>query len=97
MARNGKKKMTVDFAELDVYRKRLDEIGGGATERAFENALKDSQKVVAQNLTAAMAQHNETGKTAKSIIQNSPLNGRETSQVLMLVLTFPTAVYRQFS
>lgn len=73
MARNGKKKMTVDFAELDVYRKRLDEIGGGATERAFENALKDSRKVVAQNLTAAMAQHNETGKTAKSIIQNSPV------------------------
>lgn len=66
-----KNKITVDFSALETYKKKLDEIGGNATERAFESALKASQNVVRQNVTAAMQRHNETGETAGAIIKNS--------------------------
>lgn len=67
----AKNKITVDFSGLETYKKELDEIGGNATKRAFESALKASQNVVRQNVTAVMQRHNETGKTAAAIIKNA--------------------------
>ena len=66
-----KNKMTVDFSGLEIYRKKLESIGGEATNRAFESALKASQNVVRQNVTAAMQKHNDTGQTARAIIKDS--------------------------
>lgn len=66
-----KNKMTVDFSGLELYQKKLASIGGDATKRAFESALKASQNVVRENVTAAMQRHTETGRTAKAIIKNS--------------------------
>lgn len=70
MARN---KLTVDFEGFNVLKKQLDEIGGNATKRAIESALKASQNVVAKNVSAAMSPHNDTGDVSKSIIKNDPV------------------------
>ena len=69
----AKNKITVDFAGYDVIKKQLDALGGDATKRAIESALKASQQVVAENVNAAMQPHNKTGKVKKSIVTNSPV------------------------
>lgn len=66
-----KNRLTVDFSGLEIYQKKLESIGGEATKRAFESALKASQNVVRQNVTAAMRRHEETGQTARAIIKDS--------------------------
>lgn len=66
-----KNKLTVDFSGLEIYRKKLESIGGNATKRAFDSALKASQNVVRQNVTAAMQRHNDSGNTSRAIIKNS--------------------------
>jgi hypothetical protein len=66
-----KNRMTVDFSGLELYQKKLASIDGDATKRAFESALKASQNIVRENVTAAMQRHTETGRTAKAIIKNS--------------------------
>lgn len=68
-----KNKMEIDFEGFDVLKKQLDEIGGNATERAVESALKASQNLVAKNVSAAMQSHNKTGDVAKSIINGTPV------------------------
>lgn len=70
MARN---KMTVDFNGFATLKKQLDALGGDATKRAVESALKASQNIVANNVSAAMQPHNKTGDVAKSIIDGSPV------------------------
>lgn len=70
MARN---KMTVEFNGFVTLKKQLDELGGNATKRAVESALKASQNIVADNVSAAMQSHNKTGDVAKSIIDGSPV------------------------
>lgn len=66
-----KNRLTVDFSGLEMYQKKLESIGGNATKQAFESALKASQNVVRQNVTAAMQRHEETGQTSRSIIKDS--------------------------
>lgn len=66
-------KLTIDFDAFDVYQKKLDELGGNATKRAVESALKASQNVVAKKVSAAMSPHNDTGEVSRAIIKNNPV------------------------
>lgn len=61
----------VDFNTFDILKKRLDTIGGGATERAIESALKASRNIVTTQVSAAMTPHNQTGDTKDAIVRNS--------------------------
>lgn len=67
----AKNKITLDFPGYEVLKKQLDELGGSATIRAVDSSLKASQQVVAEQVTAAMQPHNNTGKTKSSIVINS--------------------------
>ena len=71
MARN---RMTIQFDGLDIYRRKLDQLGGGqAVKQAFDEALEDTQKLIADKVSAAMSAHNDTGKVKQSIITNDPV------------------------
>ena len=68
MARN---KLTVEFTGYEVMKKQLDQIGGNATRRAIEGALKASQQAVARKADAAMSKHIRTGTTKRAILKNA--------------------------
>ena len=68
-----KNKLEIDFAGFDVLKKQLDMLGGNATERAVESALKASQNLVAKNVSAAMSSHDRTGDVSDSIINSKPV------------------------
>lgn len=69
----AKNKMSVQFDGLEIYRKQLERLGGGqAVKRAFNAALEESQKIIAEEATAAMSPHNNTGKVKRSIITHDP-------------------------
>lgn len=67
----AKNKMTVDFSAFEQLKKQLDEIGGDATKQAIDSALKASQQLVAEQVSAAMEPHTFTGKTKKSIVNTA--------------------------
>lgn len=69
----AKAKMAIDFSAFDKYKKMLDEIGGDATKRGIESALKASQQKVANNLEKAMSKHTHysSGRTKESIIERA--------------------------
>lgn len=70
MARN---KLSIKFDGLEVYQKQLEKLGGGqAVKKAFDEALEESQKVIADKVTAAMAPHNKSGDVKNSIISHEP-------------------------
>lgn len=69
----AKNRISIDFDGFNVLKKQLDEIGGNATQRAVESALKASQQVIAEQVEAAIEPHNLTGKTKRSIVSNSPV------------------------
>lgn len=69
----AKNKITVDFAGFDMMKKQLDQLGGDATKRAIDSALKASQQVVAEQVSAAISPHTFTGQTKKSIVTNDPV------------------------
>lgn len=64
MARN---KITIDFNAYNILKSKLDEIGGKATERAVESALKASHNAATKKLSAAIAPHKKTGRTERSL------------------------------
>lgn len=69
----AKNKMTIQFDGLEVYQKQLEQLGGGqAVKRAFDEALEESQKLIAEKVTATMSPHNNTGKVKRSIITHDP-------------------------
>lgn len=68
----AKNKFTVDFDGLNVYRKKLEVLGGDAVKKAFDDALLDTQKLVAEKVSTAMSAHNDTGKVKNTIIDNRP-------------------------
>ena len=71
MARKSSNKMSIEFDEFEVYRKKLAELAGGeAVQKAMTGALKETQQIVAQEVGAAMTPHNKTGSTSKSILRN---------------------------
>lgn len=69
----AKNKISIDFPGYELLKKQLDELGGNATMRAIESALKASQQVVAEKVSAAMDPHTMTGRTKKSIVIDSPV------------------------
>lgn len=70
---NRKNKIKVQFEGFDTYVKKLEELAGGkAVKRALENALEESQHIVAEKTIAAMEPHNKTGDTAGAIIVSDP-------------------------
>lgn len=70
----GKNNLSVNFDALEIYRKKLEQLGGGqAVKAAFDDALKDTQKLIAGKVTAAMTTHNKTGKVKSSIIKDDPV------------------------
>lgn len=69
----AKNKISIDFPGYELLKKQLDELGGSATMRAIESALKASQQVVAEKVSAAMAPHTMTGRTKKSIVIDAPV------------------------
>ena len=69
----GKNNLSVNFDALEIYRKKLEQLGGGqAVKAAFDDALKDTQKLIADKVTAAMTPHNDTGKVKSAIIKDDP-------------------------
>lgn len=69
----AKNKMSIRFDGLEIYRKQLERLGGGqAVKAAFNEALEDSQKLIAEKVTAAMSRHDNTGKVKRSIITHDP-------------------------
>ena len=72
------KKVTLklDFPELEVWRKKLDAVDGNYTKRAINNALIESQTIVADKCEAAMIPHNRNVshvgqvKTSDTIIRD---------------------------
>lgn len=69
----AKNKISIDFPGYELLKKQLDELGGNATMRAIESALKASQQIVAEKVSAAMAPHTMTGRTKKSIVIDAPV------------------------
>ena len=67
----AKNKISLSFDGYSVLKKQLDMLGGNATKTAINNALKASQDVVAERVGSAMQPHERTGKTEKSIIDNT--------------------------
>lgn len=68
-----KNKLEIDFNGFDTLKKQLDALGGNATERAVESALKASQNIVAKSVRAAMSPHNKTGDVSRSIVDSKPV------------------------
>lgn len=64
MARN---KITIEFNGYNVLKNKLDQIGGKATERAVESALRASHAAATKKLATAIAPHSDTGKTERSL------------------------------
>lgn len=72
-------KLEFSFDGFETIKKQLDELGGGATERAVELALKSVQQVVADRAQQAMIPHNKTGRTSAAIIRNEPVKWTGTT------------------
>ena len=64
----AKNKMSVDFKGLDDYIKRLESIDESSVKRAFDSALLATEQVVKESVTAAMRDHNDTGRTSATAI-----------------------------
>lgn len=69
----AKNKISIDFSALDGIKKQLDALGGNATKQAVDAALQESQKLIADQVSAAMSAHDFTGKTKKSIVIGEPV------------------------
>ena len=68
----AKNKISINFDGFEIMKKQLDEMGGEATKRAVESALKASQQLVANQVTAAIEPHTKPtgGRTKSSIVKN---------------------------
>lgn len=64
-------KLKLDFPGFDQLKSRLDEIGGKATEKAVESALKKSAAYANDQLASAMIPHNKTNKVIGSLSHDS--------------------------
>lgn len=62
-----KNRLTIDFQGFETMQRRLQSLGGDMRKTA-EDALRESHKIVTQNVTAAMTNHRESGDTANAII-----------------------------
>ena len=69
----AKTKLSIDFEGYSILKRQLDELGGKATERAVDSALKASQQLIARQVSAAMTPHNGTGNLKKQIVTTNPV------------------------
>lgn len=69
----AKAKLSIDFEGYSILKRQLDELGGKATERAVDSALKASQQLIARQVSAAMTPHNDTGNLKKQIVTTNPV------------------------
>ena len=74
-------KLKLDFPLYDQLKSRLDEIGGKATEKAVESALKKSADYATDQLASAMIPHNKTNTVSDSLSRDSQVEwtGTEAS------------------
>ena len=75
----AKNKMSVDFKGLDDYIKRLVSIDESAVKRAFDSALLATEQVVKESVTAAMREHNDTGRTSATAISGKQPEWTQTT------------------
>jgi hypothetical protein len=65
-------KIEIDFSEFERYQWQLEELAGGeAVEQAIDDALQQTQQLIADNVDAAMSKHIQTGETKRSIIRDN--------------------------
>lgn len=65
-------KIEIDFSEFERYQQQLEElVGGEAVEQAIDDALQQTQQLIADNVDAAMSKHIQTGETKRSIIRDN--------------------------
>lgn len=67
----AKNKMTIEFEGFDELLSELKKLEGDAKAVA-EEALLETQKIIAKHAHAAMTPHHRTGTTEGSIIEKSP-------------------------
>lgn len=81
----AKRKMSVDFAGVDVFLEQLKALGEGAAQRATESALKATQAYVARQAAQAMKKHEPpigkygTHTTDKAIIRTYPVEWTQST------------------
>lgn len=81
----AKRKMSVDFAGVDVFLEQLKALGEGAAQRATESALKATQAYVAKQAAQAMKKHEPpigkygTHTTDKAIIRTYPVEWTQST------------------
>ena len=84
MAKSSRK-MSVDFAGVDVFLEQLKALGEGAAQKATENALKATQAYIAKQAEQAMKKHEPpigkygTNTTDKAIIKDYPVEWTQTT------------------
>lgn len=84
MAKSSRK-MSVDFAGVDVFLEQLKTLGEGAAKQATENALKATQAYIAKQAEQAMKKHEPpigkygTHTTDKAIITDYPVEWTQTT------------------
>lgn len=71
----------LDFPLYDTLKARLDEVGGDATKKAVESALKKSHDFATDQLASAMIPHNKTNTVSDSLSRDSQIEwtGTEAS------------------
>lgn len=79
MARHKKNQLSLEFTGFDELKKQLIQLGGDATKRAVEGAMRQTQQAVAQKAKKAMASHNKTGKTSAAIRQAGKIDWVQTT------------------
>lgn len=66
----SKTKMSIDFGNFADYAERLEKLGGDLR-ATTDKALQASHDYVTDNLRRDMERHNRTGKTSRSLIEDS--------------------------
>ena len=72
-------KLEFDFPMLKKLQKQLEEIGGNALDEAVDKAITDSHAFVTKQLEDAIAPHQKTGRTERSLDKKADIIKTGTS------------------
>lgn len=72
-------KFEFDFPMLKKLQKQLEEIGGNALDEAVDKAITDSHAFVTKQLEDAIAPHQKTGRTERSLDKKADIIKTGTS------------------
>ena len=72
-------KLEFDFPMLKKLQKQLEEIGGNALDVAVDKAITDSHAFVTNQLEDAIAPHQKTGRTERSLDKKADIIKAGTS------------------